>query len=256
MAYRSDVRIVTTKDGFKKLKEFCNEYINKIDRDDYNLINNLNVKEEKDNLVYFGWNEIKWPDYTDGSYVDAVVKGLYYLEDINISYIYCRLGENYDDYDERQYHADTDEYLTFPSIIREFNDNVFINNQERSNDELKKIYVITNNSILNDEIIYNVHGIATNEADAKRIFKEAVNIAKNEIDFDKLDAINVTSGIENYDKKWHYIETDNSFELYLDGEYNSNNYSIEIKEYDLDKIRSQEKNNINKITKKDIEYER
>jgi len=54
--------------------------------------------------------------------------------------------------------------------------------------------------------------------------------------FEALGAtVDVSNGTEIQDEKWHYSKSDDSFELYLDGEYNSNNFSIQIKEYDIDK---------------------
>ena len=40
MGYRSDIRIVTTKDGFEKLKEFVKKYLEekKLDIKEYNLL--------------------------------------------------------------------------------------------------------------------------------------------------------------------------------------------------------------------------
>ena len=34
--------------------------------------------------------------------------------------------------------------------------------------------------------------------------------------------------------EWYYDETENSFELYLNGEYNSNNFSIQLLEYNIE----------------------
>ena len=36
-------------------------------------------------------------------------------------------------------------------------------------------------------------------------------------------------------EEWYYEESDNSFELYLNGEYNSNNFSVRINEFDIEK---------------------
>lgn len=97
----------------------------------------------------------------------------------------------------------------------------------------KKIYVITNNAIIDDEIDYSIYGVATTEKEAKRIFKQAVKYAKMDADFENLGAINIENEVYLDEDKWYYSETDHSFELYLNGEYNSNNFSIQIKEYDL-----------------------
>ena len=47
-----------------------------------------------------------------------------YLKENDYSYRYSRIGENYDDYDEEYYESNREEEqdLTFPSVIREFDD--------------------------------------------------------------------------------------------------------------------------------------
>ena len=78
-----------------------------------------------------------------------------------------------------------------------------------------------------------VSDILIRNKEAKRIFKQAVKYAKMDADFENLDAINIENEVYLDEDKWYYSETDHSFELYLNGEYNSNNFSIQIKEYDL-----------------------
>lgn len=41
MGYRSDVRIMTTKKGFKELNEYVKDYLSKLNHDEYNLLDNL-----------------------------------------------------------------------------------------------------------------------------------------------------------------------------------------------------------------------
>lgn len=97
-----------------------------------------------------------------------------------------------------------------------------------------KMYVITNNAVVDAEIDYSIYGVATTISEAKEIFKQAVSDAKCDADFDNINAINVTNGTEHSDEEWHYIETEDSFELYLNGEYNSNNFSIQLLEYNIE----------------------
>lgn len=58
MGYRSDIRIVTTKDGFEKLKEFVKKYLEekKLDIKEYNLLEELDTKADGKEQCYFGWN--------------------------------------------------------------------------------------------------------------------------------------------------------------------------------------------------------
>ena len=98
------------------------------------------------------------------------------------------------------------------------------------------IYVITNNAVVDDEIDYSIYGVATDINEAKKIFNQAVKDAKTDSDFENLDAIEENSpDFKNNDGEWIYSESDDSFELWCNGEYNSNNYSIQIKKYELDK---------------------
>ncbi len=111
--------------------------------------------------------------------------------------------------------------------------NNLINNIDRTKSD--KVYVITNNAIFDDEIDYQLKGVAFTKDEANKLFEEAIRDAKIDADFENIDAIDVSNGTELSDEQWHYSKSDDSFELYLEGEYNSNNFSIQIKEYDIDK---------------------
>lgn len=115
----------------------------------------------------------------------------------------------------------------------------FLNKLDKYSKEIErkssdKVYVITNNAVVNDEIDYSIYDVTTNKEEAKNIFKSVVRDTKCDSDFENINPINVKD-INNsgYDEEWVYNETDDSFELFLNGEYNSNNYSIRIIEYDI-----------------------
>ncbi len=98
-----------------------------------------------------------------------------------------------------------------------------------------KMYVITNNAVVDDEIDYSIYGVATNLEKAKEVFEQAVKDAKCDSDFENLNAINLLDeNVNTHEEEWYYEETDHSFELYLNGEYNSNNFSIQILEYNIE----------------------
>lgn len=127
MGYRSDIRIVTSKNGFEKLKEFVKNYLEekKVDTKEYNLLEELEVKVEGKNQIYFGWNYLKWYDgYVD---VDAIMEGIDYLGENEYSYRYMIIGESYDDCQEQSYDGDKETYLEYPSMIREFDDDYIKN---------------------------------------------------------------------------------------------------------------------------------
>ena len=129
MGYRSDVRIITSKKGFDELNKFVKSKV----KDDYNLLENLKFKIENDYAVYFGWNYLKW--YSGYESVDAVMDGLSYLKDNDMSYRFARLGENYDDYEEDSFESDLEEEqdLDYPSMIREFDDDYVISEMDKIN---------------------------------------------------------------------------------------------------------------------------
>lgn len=126
------------------------------------------------------------------------------------------------------------EYDGFGDSLRELIDNIDICVDKIKEEASDKIYVITNNAIFDDEIDYHVYGVATSKSEAQKLFDYAVKDAKCDSDFDNINPINVTDGIRVDEDNWQYVQTDNCFELYLNGEYNSNNFCIELLEFDID----------------------
>lgn len=125
MGYRSDVRIVTSKKGFKVLDDYVKKYLREHDKNrNWNLLKSPKIKKETPYTTYIGWDCLKWYEYSDYVDVDAIMTGLDYLKENGYSYRYSRIGENYDDYDEKYYESENEEEqdLIYPSIIREFDD--------------------------------------------------------------------------------------------------------------------------------------
>lgn len=131
MGYRSEVRIMTTKKGFKELNKYVKNYLSNLEHDDYNLLDNLKFKAENDYAVYFGRSWIKW--YGSYQSVEAIESGLNHLKDNEMSYRFARIGENYDDYEEYSYESENEEEqdLEYPSVIREFDDSYVIEEMGR-----------------------------------------------------------------------------------------------------------------------------
>lgn len=109
---------------------------------------------------------------------------------------------------------------------------------EKINSErVKEVYVVTNNAIVDDDIVYDIAGVTTSYEKAVELFNETVRNVKIDAEFDTLEAIDLnTSQDYSNDDSWYYEENDDSFSLYLNGEYNSNNFEVSIKKYELDKI--------------------
>lgn len=142
MGYRSDVRIRTSKKGFKKLCSFVEEYIANVNRNrkenEYtfdNLLEYCDVKIEGKDTCYFGWDSVKWYEHSGYKDVDSIMEGLDYLEESNLSYKYARIGESYDDYDEFEFESEDEEYLEYPYLVRAFDDNV----EEISKTEVQEV---------------------------------------------------------------------------------------------------------------------
>lgn len=136
MGYRSDVRILTSKKGFAELNKYVNNYLK--DKNEYNLMENIQFKIENDYSCYFGWNWVKWYENSYDS-VTAIMDGLDHLKENKYSYRYARIGENYDDYDEHYYESEIEEEqdLEFPTVIREFDDDYVSANMEKCNSDFE-----------------------------------------------------------------------------------------------------------------------
>ena len=136
MAYRSDVRLVVSKDGYKQLKKYVNENLPESHKE-YNLLQSPDVELENEEQVYLGWNATKWYEYSDFKEVDVIMNGLKDLMKTEYSYNYARLGENADDYEESSFTGERDKelYLEFPQLERYFDDDSFEDIYKKDNKE-------------------------------------------------------------------------------------------------------------------------
>lgn len=126
MGYRSDIRIVTSKEGFEKLQEFVRNHLKK-NKENYNLLEECDIKQEGKNQCYFGWNYVKWYEH-DYPEVVAIMEGLSHLGENEYSYRYMRIGESYDDIEEQSYDGEKENEidLEYPNMLREFDDEYII----------------------------------------------------------------------------------------------------------------------------------
>ena len=125
MGYRSDVRIIVSGSGYKELCEYVKrESLKYANNDyDYNLLNHADNIWEKDkgDQVMIGWDYIKWydPEYKD---VKIIEDGLNDLTEKHFAWRFSRIGESYDDIEERYNDSELDQDLDWPSINRYFDD--------------------------------------------------------------------------------------------------------------------------------------
>ncbi len=125
-------------------------------------------------------------------------------------------------------------YDYFSDNMKDLIDKIDICIDDIKRNKNNKIYVITNNAVYNDEIDYSLYGVTTNKEYAKKLFKDAVRDAKCDSDFDNINPIDIKNIDKLPSEEWCFEESDDSFELFLNGEYNSNNFSIKILEYDVE----------------------
>lgn len=125
-------------------------------------------------------------------------------------------------------------YDYFSDNMKDLIDKVDICIDDIKRNRNNKIYVITNNAVYNDEIDYNLYGVTANKEYAKKLFKDAVRDAKCDSDFDNINPVDIKNIDKLPSEEWCFEESEDSFELFLNGEYNSNNFSIKILEYDVE----------------------
>lgn len=107
MGYYSDVRLTTTKKGWERLKEEAG--------DNY-LIEYADELADSKNIIYLGWNDVKW--YSEG---DDLVKLMRELnEKEGHPYGFMRIGESEEDV---EYEDIMEEYdIPRPYMIRKPDD--------------------------------------------------------------------------------------------------------------------------------------
>lgn len=102
-----------------------------------------------------------------------------------------------------------------------------------------KVYVINSHGVYDDEE-YNNLFITPSKEIAQKKLEESIEKLKQDIDISTAyNYNNIDLNNPAYDNELIFEETESSFELYLNGEYNSNHCVITLKEQEL--ILDQEK---------------
>lgn len=123
MGYRSDIRIITSKKGFEELTKYVKKYLGDIEWEHENLLDHLDVTQSGENEIYFGWDYVKWYENCGGyEDVTAIMKGLDYISESGYGYRYARLGEEYDDYEEKYDDGNNEDWLDWIRVTRKFDD--------------------------------------------------------------------------------------------------------------------------------------
>ena len=111
-------------------------------------------------------------------------------------------------------------YDYFSDNMKDLIDKVDICIDDIKRNKNNKIYVITNNAVYNDEIDYSLYGVTTNKEYAKKLFKDAVRDAKCDSDFDNINPVDIKNIDKLPSEEWCFEESEDSFELLLNREYN------------------------------------
>lgn len=131
MGYYSDVRVIVSKKGYKKLRKYVDEEAKKLATPnyDYNLLNStdiLKVNHIGDNdEILIGWNYIKWYESNEPGWYDEVriiMEGLKQLREDRMSYRFSRIGEDLTDIEEDFWDEDEDPIDSYVYIERCFDD--------------------------------------------------------------------------------------------------------------------------------------
>ena len=129
MGYRSDVRIVVSREGFRELREYvekeCIKFKKPDDDYDYNLLKNADkIRTDGDQFIIC-WDSIKWYEgcYND---VDVIMHGLEHLNSEGYSYRYYRVGESYEDIEEVYSDGESDQDLDYLYVVRYIDDSSIV----------------------------------------------------------------------------------------------------------------------------------
>jgi len=117
MGYRTEVRLITTKQGYSELKQYINENSeNNHGLED--LLEDLDMKKKVKDLVVLGWDSLR------GDGVEALNEITLDLYDKDISFRYFCLGENIQDIEESSHTSEKDrnKFIPYICITREFDD--------------------------------------------------------------------------------------------------------------------------------------
>lgn len=109
MGYRSEVKLVTTKEGWEKIDQAVRKVAGVIPKneDDMTWLTERTCWTPVCNGKYVlaEWDDIKWYDGYD-SQVSTVMSTLDKLEKILIPYRFMRVGEDYSDVEIREHDGD------------------------------------------------------------------------------------------------------------------------------------------------------
>lgn len=128
MSYISDVRIITSKKGFEKLREYSKEIYNRLKPNNdgvYDIIEDCGDVVTGENFVELNFTDVKW--YKTFPDVQSIEEALDKINEEGYGYSYGRVGEDYNDIETRYVEGTEkfkdDYYLPYVEIYTGFYDN-------------------------------------------------------------------------------------------------------------------------------------
>lgn len=113
MGYRSDVKLITTKEGWERIKK----EVSRVGVDEkYSLISDVGDSICGGKYVLAEWDDVKWYEGRDEE-VDAIMRGLRWFDTEHIPYQYLRIGEDWEDYERLSEECyDNSDYKDMPYL--------------------------------------------------------------------------------------------------------------------------------------------
>ena len=132
MGYRSDIKVLVSKEGFRELRDYVEKESVKFRKPelsdyDFNLLKHTDQIRFDGDQVLISWNDVKW---YEGSYedVDLIMDGLTHLNNKGYSYRFYRVGESYDDIEETCVDGELDQDLDYLWVVRYIDDDAIQGN--------------------------------------------------------------------------------------------------------------------------------
>lgn len=93
-SYSSDIRIVTTIEGFETMKILIDNYLGSIDSEEKDLLYNLQeyIINQQDNYIILGWNNLPSDESSEDG-INSIKYSLEELKERNIPFRFARIGD-------------------------------------------------------------------------------------------------------------------------------------------------------------------
>lgn len=116
MGYRSEVKLITTKEGWKKIEQAVKQA--SPDNYEYLLADEYVCLIRNGEYVLYEVSDIKWYDTPPYGFPEIIAfkQALYNLDEDDIPYEFMRVGEDYTDVEYLPYRVYKDKYQDMPTL--------------------------------------------------------------------------------------------------------------------------------------------